>query len=99
MRRRLLIVPFTVKPNNPNPHLEGKLVGEHRRILRWAIEGCIEWQMLGGLTRPASVLAATDEYFSSQDLFTQWLSEIVSVVQTIASRRECFSKSGASSPV
>lgn len=39
------------------------------------IEGCLEWQANGGLQKPASVVAATEEYFSDQDLFKHWLEE------------------------
>ena len=38
------------------------------------IEGCLDWQA-NGLLKPASVLAATEEYFSDQDLFAHWLAE------------------------
>jgi putative DNA primase/helicase len=38
------------------------------------IEGCLDWQA-NGLVKPPSVLAATDEYFSDQDLFAHWLTE------------------------
>ena len=38
------------------------------------IDGCLDWQA-NGLIRPASVSAATDEYFEEQDLFGQWLEE------------------------
>jgi len=38
------------------------------------IAGCLDWQG-NGLLKPASVLAATEEYFSDQDLFAHWLTE------------------------
>jgi putative DNA primase/helicase len=73
-RRRFNIVPFTRKPEQPDPQLEEKLRAEYPAILRWMIEGCLEWQSKG-LTRPASVVAATDDYFGEQDLFGQWLQD------------------------
>jgi len=38
------------------------------------IEGCLDWQA-HGLYRPASVKAATEAYFSDQDLMGQWIED------------------------
>jgi putative DNA primase/helicase len=38
------------------------------------IDGCLDWQT-HGLQRPPSVFEATEEYFSNQDTFGQWLEE------------------------
>jgi putative DNA primase/helicase len=38
------------------------------------IDGCLDWQR-NGMVRPATVVDATDEYFSAQDLFGQWLQD------------------------
>ena len=73
-RRRFNIVPFTRKPASPDRQLEEKLKAEWPGILRWMIEGCLDWQA-NGLVRPASVIEATEDYFSAQDLFGQWLDE------------------------
>jgi putative DNA primase/helicase len=73
-RRRFNIVPFTRKPANPDPHLEAKLRAEWPGILRWMIEGCLGWQTTG-LIRSKAVLAATNEYFSDEDVFGQWLAD------------------------
>jgi putative DNA primase/helicase len=60
----------------------GNSPGDHRHaleragvILHWMIEGCRQWQENGGLQRPATVQAATEAYFSDQDLFGQWLED------------------------
>jgi putative DNA primase/helicase len=42
--------------------------------LRWAIEGCLEWQIMG-LAPPDCVRVETDWYFDGQDLLGQWLDE------------------------
>jgi putative DNA primase/helicase len=55
-RRRFLIVPFERKPEKPDRELEQKLMDEAPGILRWMIEGSIDW-LSNGLIRPASVLA------------------------------------------
>lgn len=73
-RRRFLIVPFERKPESPDRELERKLIMEAGGILQWMVDGCLDWQA-NGLTKPASVLAATEEYFSDQDLFSHWLAE------------------------
>jgi putative DNA primase/helicase len=73
-RRRFNIVPFTRKPAQPDSQLEEKLKAEYPSILRWMIEGCLDWRR-NGLIRPASVVEATDEYFIAQDLFGQWLQD------------------------
>lgn len=73
-RRRFNIVPFVVKPREVDAELESKLLREAPGILQWMIEGCRDWQT-NGLIRPASVLAATEEYFSDQDLFGHWIDE------------------------
>ena len=73
-RRRFNIVPFTRMPANPDPKLEAKLRAEAAGILRWMIVGCRDLQA-NGLQRPQSVVEATEEYFSNQDTFGQWLDE------------------------
>jgi putative DNA primase/helicase len=76
MRRRLLLVPFTVEIPKPerDPKLADKLKAEWPAILRWAVDGCLEWQRIG-LAPPAVVTAATDDYFAGEDSFGQWLED------------------------
>jgi putative DNA primase/helicase len=73
-RRRFLIVPFNRQPAVPDQQLEEKLKGEREGILRWMIDGCLDWQE-NGLIKPSIVRSATDEYFSDQDVFAHWLAE------------------------
>jgi len=73
-RRRFNVVPFTRKPAAPDPTLEKTLMDEWPGILRWMIDGALDWQE-NGLIRPASVKEATAEYFSEQDLMRQWLDD------------------------
>jgi putative DNA primase/helicase len=49
MRRRLLLVPFTVQipPAERDPYLARKLKAEWPAILRWCIDGCLQWQRIG----------------------------------------------------
>src|SRR5262249_18275897 len=80
MRRRLLLAPFTVQipPSERDPALLHKLGAERPPILRWAINGCREWQRIG-LAPPAIVQDATAAYFSDQDTMQQWLEECTEV--------------------
>jgi putative DNA primase/helicase len=73
IRRRLHLVPFTVTipPAKRDKHLEAKLMAEGPAILRWAIDGCLEWQRQG-LDPPKIVQAATQEYLASEDTFELW---------------------------
>lgn len=73
-KRRFNIVPFNRKPACPDQQLEAKLRDEWPGILRWMIDGCLDWQA-SGLVRPESVVAATQSYFTDQDLFRQWIEE------------------------
>ena len=43
LRRRFNIIPFTRKPDKPDKELESKLRAEWPQILRWMIDGCIDW--------------------------------------------------------
>lgn len=76
IRRRLLLVPFSVciPPAERDPHLQEKLKAEWPAILRWIVHGCLEWQRIG-LASPTIVRDATDEYFSGEDVFGQWLDD------------------------
>jgi putative DNA primase/helicase len=76
MRRRLLLVPFTVQIPlaERDSHLLHKLNPEHPAILRWCVNGCLDWQR-AGLAPPAIVQDATAAYFADQDTLQQWLDE------------------------
>ena len=76
MRRRLHFVPFTVTipPAERDPELPEKLKAEGAAILRWMIDGCLEWQRQG-LNPPEIVRAATAEYLTSEDAFERWRDE------------------------
>jgi len=76
MRRRLHLVPFTVTitEKERDRDLPEKLKTEWPAILRWGIEGCLEWQR-EGLNPPKRVRATTEEYFAAEDLLGRWLEE------------------------
>ena len=73
-RRRFNIAPFVLKPVRPDPTLEANLRSEWPAILRWMIEGSLDWQA-HGLVRPKCVVNATAEYFGAQDVIGQFLED------------------------
>lgn len=74
VKRRFNIIPFVHKPANVDHELEAKLHEEWPAILRWAIDGCLDWQA-NGLVRPQIVVDATNEYFDDQNVLAQWIDE------------------------
>jgi putative DNA primase/helicase len=73
-RRRFNLAPFIHKPMTPDKLLSEKLKAEWPGILRWMIEGCLEWQRIG-LQQPEAVKLATEEYFEAQDVIGKWMAE------------------------
>jgi putative DNA primase/helicase len=76
IKRRFLLVPFTVHIKDPDTGLFEKLKPEWPAILRWMIDGCLEWRK-SGLMVPKIVRDASDRYFASEDILSQWLDECV----------------------
>lgn len=76
IRARVVLVPFTVTipAEKRDPDLADKLRAEGPKILRWAIDGAVEWQKRG-LDVPASVAAASTEYMDDEDTLGQFLSD------------------------
>jgi putative DNA primase/helicase len=76
MRRRMHMIPFAViiPKDERDPHFVDKLKDEWPGILRWAIEGCADWQERG-LAPPDAVARETDAYFEAQDSFSHWIEE------------------------
>jgi len=76
MRRRIHLIPFTVRipEDQRDDDLPEKLRAEWPAILGWAIEGAVEWGMMG-LQPPETVRAATQTYLEEEDALSQWISE------------------------
>jgi hypothetical protein len=74
--RRVKLIPFDylVPPEKKDPQLVAKLRAELPGILRWAVEGCRQWQS-EGLGTPAAVSEATQEYRSDMDVIGRFLEE------------------------
>jgi putative DNA primase/helicase len=82
--KRVLLVPFTLSfVENPVAHnerqrdgtLSRKLAREASGILAWLARGCMEWQK-NGLKPPSSVVEATEEYRTEEDVISQFLEEM-----------------------
>lgn len=76
IRRRMHLIPFTVTipAAERDKHLAERLQAEWGGILRWAIDGCLEWQRIG-LAPPQAVLDATRRYLHDEDAHGQWIDE------------------------
>ena len=91
-RRRINVVPFMHRPEQPDTELAEKLRAEWPAILRWMIEGCLEWQAVG-LQRPQVVVDATAEYFAQQDYFGRWLAECCTLDPALSAKPSQLLKS------
>lgn len=76
IRSRVVLVPFsvTIPADKRDPVLVEKLRAEGPAIMRWTIEGALEWQRRG-LAVPASIVAASEEYMDHEDLLGQFLAD------------------------
>lgn len=74
IRARVVLVPFlvTIPPERRDKSLSDKLKAEGPQILRWAIEGALQW-LDKGLNVPAKVAAASTEYMDDEDTLGQFL--------------------------
>lgn len=74
--RRVHLIPFTVQiPDGKiDKHLKYKLKQELPAIMKWAVDGCLLWQK-EGLTPPAAVREATNEYKSEMDVIGSFIEE------------------------
>lgn len=76
IRARVVLVPFlvTIPPERRDKGLSDKLMGEGPQILRWAIDGALQW-LESGLCVPAKVAAASTEYMDAEDTLGQFLTD------------------------
>ena len=69
-------MPFnvTIPDKEQDKELIEKLKGELSGILKWIVQGCLEWQN-GGLQTPDEVKAATNDYRNEMDEIGIFLTE------------------------
>lgn len=74
--RRVRLIPFNVRipEGERDPRLRDKLCEESEGILRWMVQGCLDWQH-AGLGMPKAVSAATSDYRLEQDSVAEFLAE------------------------
>jgi putative DNA primase/helicase len=82
VKARMGLTPFTVTipPKERDKNFGEKLKPEYPGILRWAIEGCLEWQQVG-LQPPKAVIDATAGYMMAQDTLQAFLDECCEVAK------------------
>jgi putative DNA primase/helicase len=79
IKRRVLVVPFQQDfTTQPDTQLREKLTGELPGILRWMVEGCLEW-LQTGLCPPEEIRVRTDEYIAEADTFETFLQDVSAV--------------------
>lgn len=76
IRSRVVLVPFsvTVPAEQRDTTLPEQLRNEAPAILRWCIDGAVEW-MERGLDVPATITAASKRYFDEEDTVGQFLAD------------------------
>lgn len=76
IRRRVVLIPFTqtIPAEERDPELPEKLKAEWPAILRWMIEGAVQWKR-DGLQAPASVEAASTEYLDAEDSIGEFIDD------------------------
>lgn len=81
IRRRILLVPFTVQipPEERDPELVPKLLREGPGILNWLLEGYQDWSEIG-LAAPEAVQLATNDYFETADNVGAFLRQCTETV-------------------
>jgi putative DNA primase/helicase len=74
--RRVRLIPFTqtFKGDTDDRNLKDKLRAEAPGILRWCVEGCLDWQEFG-LPTPPIVMSATDKYQQQENPLAEFFAE------------------------
>jgi putative DNA primase/helicase len=78
IRRRLVMIPFLASFCREDDSLDEKrkvrLKAESPGVLRWLIDGCLEWQA-GGLNVPRKLRTAADDYLAEANDVARFVNE------------------------
>lgn len=84
-RRRLRLLTFghtvTDRDRAANPGFDAQIRGEWPGVLRWMINGCLDWQR-EGLNAPQAVLDDSSDYLANQNNIAAWIAD--SCVEDVA---------------
>lgn len=85
--RRIRLIPFTVTipEEQRDKELQEKLEAENAGIFNWLLQGYIAWKN-DGLTMPATVKNATEEYQADMDVVGQFLKDCCFIDATESTR-------------
>lgn len=75
--RRIHMIPFTVRISDKvplDPSFPSKLAAEMPGILRWCVDGCLDYRQ-NGLQPPATIVEATKDYQEDMDTVGRFLAE------------------------
>jgi putative DNA primase/helicase len=72
------LVPFSryFEPHERDPDLLVKLVGESPGILRWIVDGAVQWYA-NGLDRPEVVTTATEDFRTGSDELGGFIGSVI----------------------
>jgi len=82
IRRRVFIIPFsvTIPEARRDPHLTDRLNAEAPGILQWLVQGYRTFRTNGGLTTPAAVIEAIEDYKIESDPLNWFFEGYVELV-------------------
>jgi putative DNA primase/helicase len=74
--RRIRLIPFnvTIPREEQDKDLHRRFLRERAGILRWAVEGCLDWKRKG-LGEPPAVVKATEEYRTEMDILANFIND------------------------
>jgi phage/plasmid-associated DNA primase len=80
--RRIHLIPFEVRIQGElrDKTVPARLVAEYPGILAWCVQGCLDWQRVGGLEPPDEVQEATLKYRQDEDVLARFFAENCKII-------------------